>query len=1115
MNEMKKIITIGVVFIRKCFMALIAMCGLFCSCSQEKAAPLPLFKLMENTGINFRNDVLDSKEDNSFLFRNFYNGGGVALGDINNDNLPDVFLTSNQGENKLYLNKGNWKFEDISSKAELKQEGIWSTGVTMVDINADGWLDIYVCSSGNMHNGNRRNRLYINNRDLTFTEDAANYGLAISGYCTQAAFFDYDKDDDLDCFLINNSPIPFSSLDYAGMRDVDINKWTVDEKLKGGGNHLYQNNDGKFTEVTKKAGLHTGLISFGLGVSVGDLNDDGYPDVYVGNDFIEKDYLYINQKDGTFVDELEQRIQKISMSSMSTDLADINNDGHSEIFTTDMIPDDDYRLKTTGTFDNIDLYLSKQKAGLYHQYVRNCLQLNNGDGSFSEVSNFTGTYGTDWSWGAVFFDADNDGWNDILICNGIAKDVGDLDFLDFFSNDVYTKMVATGQRTQMDELLKHIPSTPLNNRMFRNKGDLSFEDVTSTWGFTQQGFSNSVAYADMDNDGDLDVIISKENGPAAVYQNNAQQQTKHNYIGFQLEGKKENPFAVGAKIKVYKEGKVLYREVAPVRGFQSCMEYRQFIGLGKDATIDSVVVDWPDGTKDTHHHLAVNKVHQLKFEDHDNQNALNIDTVKIFAPVDQIFEKHTEDEHIDFYFERNLPQMLSRQGPHLAIGDVNGDGTEDIFIGGAKHQSGQLYIQQPNGTFLRSRQPAFEQFADFEDVAVLFFDADADKDLDLFVGAGGNNVQPGERSIEHRLYLNNGKGNFSLNPSAFPANRSNISVATAYDYDGDGDEDLFVGGRSLPFSYGVSPASYLYRNNAGRFTDVSLEVNPKLASIGMVTCAVWTNVYGDAKKELVVTGEWMATRVFTIQSGRLKELRETGLATLFGWWQSIAAADVNSDGKEDLIIGNIGENFYLRPSADKPAKLWLADFDQSGTTDYFLTQTINGKDMPVFLKREVTEQFPFLKKQNLKHSDYARKSIQDLFGNSLLNSADTKHFNYCSSIIAINKGNGKFVVQLLPTRAQLSSVNAICVTDINSDGKTDLLLGGNLFTFPPQFGRLDASYGEVLTNDGKGGFTWVDYPKTGLRLNQEVKDIEVILVNGKRHLLVTQNNKAPLLYKWR
>ncbi|WP_240410173.1 CRTAC1 family protein, partial [Flavisolibacter nicotianae] len=649
---------------------------LFSSCRSETAASAPLFSQLENTGITFRNDVKDSKEDNGFLFRNFYNGGGVATGDINNDGLPDIMLTSNQGENKLYLNRGNFHFEDISQKAGLKQEGYWNTGVTMVDVNADGWLDIYVCSSGHVNDGHRKNKLYINQHNNTFIEEGAKYGLDISGFCTQAAFFDYDMDGDLDCFVINNSPIPFSSLNYANMRDVDIAQWQVDEKLKGGGNHLYKNDEGHFREVTKEAGLHTGLISFGLGVSVGDINKDGYPDIYVGNDFIEKDYLYINQKNGTFRDDLEGCIQKISMSSMSTDLGDINNDGYPDIFTTDMIPDDDYRLKTTGTFDNIDLYLSKQKAGLYHQYVRNCLQVNNGNGTFSEVGNYAGVYGTDWSWGALFFDADNDGLNDIFVCNGIAKDVGDLDFLDFFSNDVYTKMVNTGQRTDMDELLKQIPVNPLPNRIFRNKGNFAFQDAGKDWGFSQPSFSNSVAYADLDGDGDLDLVVNNENQNAFVYRNNERERGGNNFLALQLKGKGANLFAIGASVAAYKDGNIFCRDVSPVRGFQSSMDYRQVIGLGKHTAIDSLVVTWPDRTRTVYRNLPVNRLHVLH---QGNEKSERVEEpgsgATLLKPVEvSSFDRHVEDDYVDFYYERNLPELLSREGPHVAAGDVNGDG---------------------------------------------------------------------------------------------------------------------------------------------------------------------------------------------------------------------------------------------------------------------------------------------------------------------------------------------------------------------------------------------------------------------------------------------------------
>ena len=1086
------------------------------SCKQHKEEPV-LFTRMNETGINFTNTVTDSKTDNSFLFRNFYNGGGVAIGDINNDSLPDVLLTSNMGENKLYLNKGNFSFEDITPKSGMRQDSMWSTGAVMVDINHDGWLDIYVCNSGHINDNNRRNKLYINNHHNGFADSAAAYGLDHSGFCTQASFFDYDMDGDLDCLIINNSPLPFSSLNYAGMRDTDIEKWNVSDNLKGGGNHLFRNDHDHFVEVTKEAGLHSGLISFGLGVSVGDINSDGYPDIYVGNDFIERDYLYINQKNGTFKDELEMAVQQTSMSSMSSDLADINNDGYPEIFTTDMIPDDDYRLKTTGTFDNIDLYLSKQKAGLFNQYVKNCLQLNNGNNTFSEISNFTKTAGTDWSWGSLMFDADNNGYNDIFICNGINRDLGDLDFLDFFSNDVYMKMKQTGQREEIEEVLKHIPVTPLANRVFKNNGGLQFTDNGKSWGFGDPSFSNSVAYADLDNDGDLDLVVNNENQPAFVYRNNAREQNGNHYISVSLKGRDANLFAVGSKIKIFKGTDIYYRELAPSRGFQASVDYKQVIGLGQQTSVDSMLVIWPDHSFTKISQPAVDTVYYLQQPPAGSPmytEPMNAGKT-LLVPASADLEAHKENDFVDFYYERNLPEALSKEGPHVARGDVNGDGLEDFYMGGGKDQAGQLYIQTAAG-FTRKEEPVFKEFADFEDVAVLFFDADKDGDLDLFIGAGGNEYAPGTRQMQHRLYLNDGKGGFTIDTKAFQNSDMNISVAVSDDYDGDGDADLFVGSRSVPRQYGYDPQSYIYNNDgAGHFTDVTEQVAPSLKNTGMVTAAVWADVSGDAQKELVVTGEWMPTRIYSYNkpSKKFELLKATGLDGMSGWWQSIQAADLNGDGKTDLVIGNVGENFYLQPNSENSVTLWLNDFDNSGTGESFLTRKINGRDMPVFLKRDVVDQFPALKKENLKHADYAKKSVQELFGNDMIAKSQQKVFNYSSSIIAYNEGNGKFRVEKLPVMAQLSSVNAIEIADVNNDRQPDLLLGGNLFTFPPQFGRLDGSYGHVLLNGGKGVFSWMQPARSGLSLHGSVKDIKVIRGPGqKRSILFVQNNDKPALF---
>ncbi len=1084
--------------------------SLLLSCSSKKERPL--FQLMKNTGIDFNNKVKDGQVDNSFYFRNFYNGGGVALGDINNDSLPDVMLTSNQGENKLYLNKGNFKFEDISDKAGLKQDSMWSTGVVMVDINSDGWLDIYECNSGHMKTGKRRNKLYINQHNNTFSEEAAKYDLDISGYCTQTSFFDYDLDGDLDMFLINNSPMPINNLGYTNRRNLPDADWPVADFLKGGGDHLYRNDNGKFVDITKDAGIHGTLMSFGLGVSVGDVNDDGFPDVYVANDSYERDYLYINQKNGTFKDDLENCIGQNSFSSMGADISDVNNDGYPDLFTTDMLPPNDYRLKTLGAFDNIDLHMIRLKTGFYNQYMKNCLMINNKNGQFLETANFSGVQATDWSWGALFFDADNDGFNDIYVCNGVNRDVTNLDFMDFFANDVVQQMVISGQKTSVDSVLTKIPVNAVPNCVFKNLGNLQFTESAKEWGLDEPSFSNGAAYADLDNDGDLDLIVNNENQPAFVYQNNSRQLTNNNYIAVQLSAKTPNNFAIGSKIKLYKDGQVFMRELIPSRGFQSSMDYKQVIGLGKLAGVDSMIITWPDRTFSKIERPSINKVHYIS-QLTTQRSPLHqpvVQSSSLFVQVQGPFEKHKEDEYIDFYYERNLPQMLSREGPQIAKGDVNGDGLEDIYIGGAKGQQGQLFLQSPEGNFLKKEEELFREFQEFEDVAVLFFDADGDKDLDLFIGAGGNNVKPGTREIEHRLYKNDGKGNFTIDISAFQTNSMNIAVAAAYDFDSDGDEDLFVGSRSVPFYFGQIPQSYIYQNDGqGHFKDVA---PPAIANVGMVTAAVWTDVTGDGKKELVITGQWMATRIFSYSNNSFTELKNTGLQNMYGWWQSLAAADVNGDGLQDLVIGNIGENFYLKPNASQPVKLWVADFDNNGTTDQFLTRTVDNRDVPVFLKREITDQFPGLKKDNLKHSEYAKKSIDQLFKKDILAKAKQLPFNYCLSIVAINKG-GHFEITALPLMVQLSSVNAICPTDINNDGKTDLFLGGNMFNFPPQFGRLDASFGHLLVNNGKGGFNYLENRVSGLTIKGETKDIKEINTKKGKQFLITQNDSVPVLYR--
>ncbi|WP_395054569.1 VCBS repeat-containing protein [Flavobacterium sp.] len=1089
---------------------------LFSSCSKDKFENNNgLFTKLEpsQTGIDFINEVKNGEEMNIFKYRNFYNGGGVAIGDINNDGLSDVYFTSNQGKNKLYLNKGNFKFEDVSKKAGVEGTKSWSTGVVMVDINGDGFLDIYVCNAGNSIDEKRKSELFINNGNLTFTEKGDEYNLADTGITTHAAFFDYDKDGDLDCYILNNSFIPVSSLNYSNKRELRDKDWDVNPILKGGGDKLLRNDNGKFIDVSEKSGIYGSLIGFGLGVTVGDVNGDLYPDIYISNDFYERDYLYINNKNGTFSEQIQNWATHLSQSSMGADMADVNNDGKADVFVTDMLPEPDNRLKTTTSFDNYDLFSRKLNLDFYNQYMQNTLQINTGDNHFNEIANYAGVAKTDWSWGALLFDMDNDGYKDIYVCNGIYHDLTNQDFVDFFANDVMQKMAITGKKEEMENIINKMPSTPVSNYAYKNNNNLKFTNEAQNWGLATPSFSNGAAYGDLDNDGDLDLIVNNVNMPAFVYQNKSEKNKDNHFIKVKLKGEGQNKFAVGSVVELFSGKEIIRQELIPTRGFQSSVDYVMTFGIGTKK-IDSLQVIWPNGKFQTIKNIKLNTTLNLNSINAKAAYIIKSEKVKpLFSEIPNTLTNHKENDYIDFDYEGLIAKMQSQEGPSLAIADINGDGNEDVFIGGAKETSGKIYLNNGKDNFTLTTQPALESDAIFEDTAASFFDVDNDGDQDVMVGSGGNE-KADQANYKNRLYLNNGKGIFTKSTTTLPTTNSNVSVIAPYDFDNDGDIDVFIASLSVPGVYGITPKQLLLENDGkGNFTNVTEKKAFKLNDIGMITDAIWEDIDNDTKKDLIIVGEWMAPVIFKNTGRRLAEFKNN-LTEEKGFWNSVACVDLNNDGKKDLIFGNKGTNTSYKCSKTNPIKLFVNDFDNNGTIEQISTQTIDRKDITLHMKGELAKQIPSIKKKNLNYSEYAKKSFQELFDADVVSNSIQRTANIQESIIAINKGNGQFQIKVLPKEVQFSSVNAICTMDINKDGILDIILGGNQYEFKPQYGRLDSSLGSVLLGNKNGNFSWIPNNKSGFSISGEVKAIKIIKTkNNSTTIIAVVNDNKPKIFK--